>query len=68
MLRQQWPPAKRLVATVAGGILTIYGARKKSVLGAALSSVGMGLLGRGVSNKEIKDLIAGRNGVERNGS
>ena len=52
-----WSPSMRLISSVAGGILTIYGATRRGVAGAALSAVGLGLAARGVTNIDLGNLL-----------
>lgn len=44
-----WPPAKRLLATTAGGALAAVGFRRRDPVGLALGTVGIGLIARGLS-------------------
>lgn len=56
LMQSHWAPATRfLVGTFAGGLL-LYGARLRSLPGAALASVGAGMLARALSNLEFKRL------------
>jgi uncharacterized membrane protein len=43
-----WPPAKRLLATTAGGALAFAGFHRRDPLGIALGTVGIGLIARGM--------------------
>jgi uncharacterized membrane protein len=52
-----WSPTARLLAGVAGGALVAYGLRRRGLIGASLGTVGAGLLARGLSNLEMKQLI-----------
>jgi hypothetical protein len=54
-----WSPATRLVAGVAGGALTAYGVTRRSPLAALVGAVGLGLLARAVTNKPLRQLLAG---------
>lgn len=45
----RWPVAARVLAGTAGGALTAYGAKRRDTLGAALGTVGLGLLAGGLS-------------------
>ena len=45
---RSWPPAKRLLATAAGGALALAGLRRRDKLGIALSTAGLGLIARGM--------------------
>jgi uncharacterized membrane protein len=44
-----WPPAKRLLATTAGGALAFAGFHRKDTIGLALGTVGIGLIARGMA-------------------
>jgi len=44
-----WPPAKRLLATTAGGALAFTGFNRRDPLGIALGTVGIGLIARGMA-------------------
>lgn len=46
--RAGWPPAKRLLATTAGGALAVSGFRRGDTLGRALGMAGLGLIARGL--------------------
>jgi hypothetical protein len=56
--QKQWRPGTRLLAGVAGGALTLYGTMRRNALGLTLGSFGLGLLTRGWTNQEFKELIA----------
>lgn len=44
-----WPPAKRLLATTAGGALAFAGFHRRDPIGLALGTVGIGLIARGMA-------------------
>lgn len=44
-----WPPAKRLLASTAGGALAFAGFRRRDPIGVALGTVGIGLIARGMA-------------------
>src|SRR2546423_13281117 len=56
-MQENWSPAARLVACVAGGALTAYGLRQKSPIACALGTVGLALVARGATNKGVMNLI-----------
>ncbi|MEX1186645.1 MAG: SRPBCC family protein [Gemmatimonadaceae bacterium] len=56
LLQKNWTPAARLLSALAGGALTVYGARRKDPVGAALTVAGAGLLARAATNLESKRL------------
>lgn len=49
-------PAARLLMGMAGGALTLYGARRRGIVGTAVGTAGLGMLARGLTNAEIKSL------------
>jgi uncharacterized membrane protein len=62
-----WPPATRLLVSSAGCALASYGAKRRDAIGAALGTVGVGMLARGLSNIEMKRLVGangGRRGID----
>ena len=56
-MRTNWPPATRLLVGAAGGALALYGAQRRGAVGAAMETLGLGLLVRGLTNLEMKELI-----------
>lgn len=52
-----WSPTTRLLATATGGSLTIYGLKRRGLLGSALSSMGMGLVTRALTNVDARRLV-----------
>ncbi len=55
-LQENWSPAARLVAGVAGASLAVYGSTRRDALGAGLGAAGLLLLTRGITNTEFKRL------------
>ncbi len=67
VMQENWAPATRLLATVAGGVIALQGLRSGGILGSTLGLVGLGLLARGTTNLETKRLVginAGRRAVD----
>ena len=67
LMQENWSPTARLLAGAAGGALAAYGFSRRDPLSLALGAVGVGLLARGVTNMEMKQLLginAGRRAVE----
>jgi hypothetical protein len=64
LLQTRWSPTARLVASLGGTVLALWGARRLGVVGGALTAVGLGLLARGVSNEPVGglDRLAGGRG------
>jgi len=58
-------PAARILATVAGGAIALYGLRRRDRIGSALSMAGLALLSRGATNRDLRDIRArsGRSGI-----
>jgi uncharacterized membrane protein len=52
-----WSPTARLLATAAGGILLLAGARRGRLSGLALAGTGAALWTRGIGNLEISELL-----------
>jgi uncharacterized membrane protein len=53
-----WTPAARLLAGAAGGGLALYGVKRRDGVGAALGSVGLGLIARGLTERPLRELAA----------
>jgi uncharacterized membrane protein len=65
--QENWAPATRLVATLAGTTLAVWGARQKGLSGLALSLTGAAIASRGLTNLPTRRLIgvaAGRRAVD----
>lgn len=56
-MQSNWSPAARFLAGAAGGALTLFGLKRRGVLGATASTLGLGLLARGITNTEAKNLL-----------
>lgn len=52
-----WMPTSRAIAAGAGGALAIYGARERTLYGAALAAVGLALLARGLADRQLSRLL-----------
>ena len=57
---ESWTPSARLIGGVAGGLLTMYGVRRRDSFGAAVGLAGLALLTRGTSG--IRDVKASGGG------
>lgn len=55
--QENWSPGMRLVSGVGGGLLTLYGATRKGLVGSAISMAGLGLAARSVANMDLKTLL-----------
>jgi uncharacterized membrane protein len=56
-LKTNWSPSTRLLATAAGGALSLYGAKRRDIPGTMMSSVGLGILARALTNRETSKLL-----------
>lgn len=56
LMQEHWSPAARLLVGAAGGGLALYGAARRGRLGAALGSIGLGMLVRGLTDVPIPRL------------
>lgn len=56
-LQENWPPALRAVAAVGGGALSLYGLRQRSAASIALTTLGVGLIARGMVNMPLKRIL-----------
>ncbi len=54
LMQSNWSPGIRFLMGIGGGALTLYGARRKNILSAA---VGLSLVTRGLTNMGMEDLI-----------
>jgi uncharacterized membrane protein len=62
-----WSPTSRLLASTAGCAMASYGAKRRDPLGAAVCTMGVGLMARGLTNMEMKRLVGlngGRRGID----
>jgi uncharacterized membrane protein len=53
----RWSPTARLLVGAAGGGLALYGAARRDRVGAALGSLGLGLLVRGLTDRPVRRLV-----------
>jgi hypothetical protein len=60
LVSAHWSPQARLLATVAGGALVMYGLMQRFPLGCGLGTAGLYLLARGVTNNELSRVVKGR--------
>jgi uncharacterized membrane protein len=56
-LKTNWSPTTRLAATVAGVALAVYGTKRRGLLGSVISSLGLGVVTRAVTNVEASALV-----------
>jgi uncharacterized membrane protein len=62
LMQENWTPAIRVGAMLAGAGMAAYGIARKDALGAALGTIGVGFLARGLSNRPMTKLVGIRRG------
>ena len=55
--QQNWSPAMRLIGGVGGSLLTLYGLRRRGITKPVLSTAGLVLTARGVTNLDPRSLL-----------
>jgi uncharacterized membrane protein len=55
--QQSWSPATRLLSGVGGSLLTLYGLRRKGLTKPLLSTAGLILTARGMTNMDTRSLL-----------
>lgn len=64
--QEHWTPAARLLTSIAGGAMAVYGLARRDRFGSALGMAGLALLTRGTTNKNLRRVVgmpSGRNGI-----
>ena len=67
--QRNWSPATRLLSSVGGSLLTLYGLTRRGVAKPVLSTAGMVLTARGLTNLDTRSLLgmsSGENGIRVN--
>lgn len=67
--QRNWSPATRLLSSVGGSLLTLYGLTRRGVAKPVLSTAGMVLTARGMTNLDTRSLLGlglGENGIRAN--
>ena len=67
--QRNWSPATRLLSSVGGSLLTLYGLTRKGIAKPVLSTAGMVLTARGMTNLDTRSLLGlsgGENGIRVN--
>jgi uncharacterized membrane protein len=67
--QRSWSPATRLLSGVGGSLLTLYGLTRRGVVKPVLSTAGLVLATRGVTNLDTRSLLGlgmGDNGIKVN--
>jgi uncharacterized membrane protein len=65
--QRNWSPATRLLSGVGGSLLTLYGLTRKGVAKPVLSTAGLVLTARGMTNLDTRSLLGlgmGENGIK----
>jgi uncharacterized membrane protein len=57
LFQENWTPVLRVLAALAGGLVTLLGLRRGGLTGTAGSVIGLGLMARGVANMPVKRLV-----------
>jgi uncharacterized membrane protein len=58
-----WSPTTRLLAGAAGGALTVYAAKRRDLVGAAIGPVALAMLARAVTNMRLTRLVGVEHGA-----
>jgi uncharacterized membrane protein len=67
--QRNWSPATRLLSSVGGSLLTLYGLTRRGVAKPVLSTAGLVLTARGMTNLDTRSLLglsSGENGIRVN--
>lgn len=67
LMQVNWSPSTRMLMGALGSGLTFYGVKRRGLWGTTLSTLGFGMLLRGLTNQELKRLVgvgAGRRAVD----
>ena len=67
--QRNWSPATRLLSSVGGSLLTLYGLTRRGVAKPVISTAGLVLTARGVTNLDTRSLLglsSGENGIRVN--
>jgi len=67
--QRSWSPATRLLSSVGGSLLTLYGLTRRGVVKPVLSTAGLVLTARGMTNLDTRSLLGlglGENGIKAN--
>ncbi|WP_019140560.1 SRPBCC family protein [Noviherbaspirillum massiliense] len=64
IMRENWPPALRAVATIGGGALGAYGLIRRSPGSIMLAALGIGLMARGMGNAGMRRMTGMQAGMQ----
>ena len=59
LMQANWSPTARFLTGAAGSVVAMYGASRRTAVGAGLAALGLGFLVRGLFNREFRDLLGG---------
>ena len=57
LMQTNWSPTTRFLTGTAGSIVAMYGASRRTAVGAGLTAIGLAFLVRGLLNREFTDLL-----------
>lgn len=57
LMQTNWSPTTRFLTGAAGSIVAMYGASRRTAVGAGLTALGLAFLVRGLLNREFTDLL-----------
>lgn len=66
IMQQNWSPATRLISGVGGSLLTLYGLRRSGITKPLLSTAGLIITARSVTNMDTRSLlgVSGENAIK----
>jgi hypothetical protein len=56
-IKSAWSPTARLIAGLTGGALTIYGGKRRGVAGTLMSTIGLSVVTRALTNMKVTELV-----------
>ena len=59
LMQANWSPTARFLTGATGSVVAMYGASRRTAVGAGLAALGLGFLVRGLFNREFRDLLGG---------
>lgn len=57
LFQENWSPTARVLVGLAGGALATYGAARRSLPGLAMTSMGLCMITRSATNKDIREVV-----------
>jgi uncharacterized membrane protein len=67
LMKTNWSPTTRLLVGMAGSALIVYARKRRGLIGATLTPVGVGMVSRALTNLEMKRIVgvdAGRRAID----